>query len=446
MERREGNGNRRAFRRAIIALLLPFLLAFLTFTSPSALAESGAPQFPRHAAIVIFAATYFVIAVGKLPGFYLDRAGAALLGASLMVAAGVLSLDDALGAIDLRTLALLLGMMIVVGNLRLSGFFRLVTNHLAMRMRHPLALLAAVILSSGFFSAFLVNDAICLVMTPLVLDLAKRLGRDPIPYLLGVAAASNIGSVATITGNPQNIMIGSFSNIPYDVFAARLAPVATAGLLVSFVLIVLLHQREFLTRERLHSARAPAHAHRPLVFKSLLVIILMTIAFFMREPPAKVALLGGAFMLLTRAVKSYKIYHEVDWPLLLMFSGLFVVVAGFEKAIDPASILASWGARRLDNPALLSVSTAALSNLVSNVPAVMMLNPFVARLPDPQHAWLLVAMASTLSGNLTILGSVANLIVVEWASAGGVRIGFWQHLRLGAPLALLTILFGVWWI
>ena len=232
------------------------------------------------AAIAIFAGTYIVIAAGKLPGFYLDRAGAALLGASLMVGTGVLSLDQALRSIDFDTIALLLGMMIVVANLRLSGFFRLVTNWVATRARHPLLLLAAVTITSGFFSAFMVNDTVCLALTPLVLDLVLRLRRNPAPYLLAVAMASNAGSVATITGNPQNIMIGSFSRIPYSAFAASLSPVAAIGLLVTFALIALFHPVEFWTRERLRAAPAPVHAYRPLAIKAVAVTLAMMAGFF----------------------------------------------------------------------------------------------------------------------------------------------------------------------
>ena len=206
------------------------------------------------AAVLIFVSTYAVIAIGKLPGFHLDRAGAALLGASLMAATGLLSLDDAYRAIDVDTIALLLGMMIVVANVRLSGFFRLVNNWMTMRARHPLLLLAAVTLVSGFFSAFLVNDAICLVVAPLVLDCVTRLRRNPVPYLLAVAMASNVGSTATITGNPQNILIGSFSQIPYAAFSAALWPVAAAGLVLTVLLIAVFFPGEFWTRERLRGA------------------------------------------------------------------------------------------------------------------------------------------------------------------------------------------------
>jgi Na+/H+ antiporter NhaD/arsenite permease-like protein len=180
-------------------------------------APSGAP--PRAAIFEIFAVTYLAIAIGRLPGFRLDRAGAALVGASLMLAVGGVGIDEVSRIIDFDTVALLLGMMIVVGNLRLSGFFRLITGWAVARARHPLQLLAAVTLTSGIFSAFLLNDAICLVMTPLVVDVVRRLERNPVPYLLAVAMAANIGSAATITGNPQNILIGSFSGISYGTSA-----------------------------------------------------------------------------------------------------------------------------------------------------------------------------------------------------------------------------------
>src|SRR3954447_5969678 len=202
------------------------------------------------AAWLIFLATYTVVALGKIPLYRIDRAGAALLGGSLMVATGVLSLDEAYQAVDFNTIALLLGMMILVANLRLSGFFRVVAHWIAAYVRRPIALLAMVIFLSGVLSAFLVNDTICLVMTPLVLELVMRLKRNPIPYLLAIAAASNIGSAATITGNPQNIIIGSLSRIPYGAFAAALAPVAVIGLVIAAVLIALSYRREFFTRER----------------------------------------------------------------------------------------------------------------------------------------------------------------------------------------------------
>jgi Na+/H+ antiporter NhaD/arsenite permease-like protein len=195
--------------------------------------------------MAIFAASYLALAIGRIPGLSIDRAGVALVGASLMVASGALSLDQAYKAVDLDTLTLLLGMMILVANLRLSGFFAVAGGWVMRRARRPLALLAAIVAIAGVFSAFLVNDAVCLVLAPLVIELTLALRRNPVPYLLAVAMASNIGSTATITGNPQNMMIGSFSHIPYANFAAALAPVALFGLLLTVVLIALSHRREF---------------------------------------------------------------------------------------------------------------------------------------------------------------------------------------------------------
>jgi Na+/H+ antiporter NhaD/arsenite permease-like protein len=397
-------------------------------------------------AVIIFVLTYIVVAIGRVPGLRIDRAGAALVGGSLMLAVGGVGLDELGKVIDLPTLALLLGLMIVVGSLRLSGFFRLVNGWVVTRARHPLQLLAAVILSSGLFSSFLLNDAICLVMTPLVVDIARRLRRDPVPYLLAVAMAANIGSTATITGNPQNILIGSFSGIAYGRFAAVLSPIAAVGLVLTFALIALMHRAEFRRGERLAADPAPSRLHRRLARKALVVTVAMVAAFFADVPPAEAALVAGGAMLLTRIVRSERLYREVDWPLLLMFAGLFVVVAGFEKAVLTREVVAEIGRLHLDRVPVLSLVTAILSNLVSNVPAVLVLRPFIGAAGEPQHAWLVVAMASTLAGNLTILGSVANLIVVQGARTQGIAIGFWAYFRVGAPLTVLTILVGVCWL
>lgn len=398
------------------------------------------------AAIAIFAATYLVIAVGKFPGLRLDRAGAALVGAALMLAAGVLSVDEAARAVDLATLALLLGLMIVVANLRLAGVFRLVNSWVIACAHHPLTLLVAISLGSGVFSAFLLNDAICLVMTPLVIDLTRRLDRPAIPYLLAVAMTANIGSTATITGNPQNILVAGFSHIGFLDFSAHLAPVAAIGLVVAVVLIAVLHPREFFTRVRLPPARRRPHLHRPLAVKSVVVTALMMSALFAGQPPAKAALVAGGVLLLTRVVRSERIHAAIDWPLLLLFAGLFVVVAGFEKAVLSPPVMQAIRGLHLERAPVLALVTAVLSNLVSNVPAVLVLKPVLAAVPDAHRAWLIVAMASTLAGNFTILGSVANLIVVQGARAGGVAIGFWAYFRVGAPLTILTILIGLCWL
>jgi Na+/H+ antiporter NhaD/arsenite permease-like protein len=387
-----------------------------------------------------------VVALGRLPGFRVDRTGAAIIGGTLMIACNVLTVQEAYAAIDYDSIILLFGMMIVVANLRLSGFFTLVSERVLEHAHRPLVLLSAITLVAGAFSAFFVNDTMCLVLTPLVLEVTTRLRRNPVPYLLAVAMASNVGSTATITGNPQNIMIGSFSQIPYTTFAGALWPVAAAGLVLVIILIALYFPAEFWTRERLQGEPQSARVHQPLLIKSLLVVLVMVAAYFAGQTPAKVALIAGSILLVTRRVKSEKVYRQIDWPLLLMFMGLFIVVAGFEKAVLTPDAMSFVSGLHLDQMPVLSLITATLSNLVSNVPAVLVLKPFVAGLPDPQQAWLTIAMSSTLAGNLTLVGSVANLIVAQVARAHGVTIRFWDYAKVGAPLTVLTIMIGIAWL
>ncbi len=283
-------------------------------------------------ALAIFIVTYIVVTMGRLPGLRVDRTGAAIIGASLMIAANVLSLDEAYRAINFDTIILLFGMMIVVANLRLSGFFTLVSEWVIEHAHHPLALLTAIVMVAGVFSAFFVNDTMCLVLTPLVLEITTALRRNPVPYLLAVAMAANIGSVATVTGNPQNMIIASYSQVPYRAFAAALSPVAAAGLAVTIGTIYLFYRSEFRTHTRMKVERRVVRVNRPLLWKAVAASAGMIGLFFAGWPVPKVAIVAGALLLLTRRVKPEKIYAQVDWPLLVMFSGLFVVLAGFEKS------------------------------------------------------------------------------------------------------------------
>ena len=397
------------------------------------------------AAIVIFALTYLVLAIGRFPGFRVDRTGAAIIGASLMVGVNALTLQQAQQAINFDTIILLFGMMIVVANLQLSGFFSLVAERVVEHAHRPLLLLTAIVSVAGFFSAFFVNDTMCLVLTPLVLEIAESTRRNPVPYLLAVAVASNIGSVATITGNPQNMMIGSFSGIPYRQFLVTLAPVAIVGLALAIVVIFLSYRDEFTARSRVDVVKRDVHVDRKLMWKSLIASLAMIVLFFLGWPISKVALVIGALLLITRRVNPEKIYRRIDWGLLVMFAGLFVVIAGVEKTSLEKDLSAFAGRIHLDNVFLLSAFSAVLSNLVSNVPAVLVFKPFAAHLANPKQVWLTLAMSSTLAGNLTVLGSVANLIVIQQARRR-VHIGFWEYFRVGAPLATLTILLGAFWI
>ncbi len=397
------------------------------------------------AALLIFAGTYLVLAMGRLPGLRVDRTGAAIIGASLMIGTGVLTLDEAYRAINFDTLILLFGMMIVVANLRLSGFFTAVSERVIEHAHQPVAILGAIIAVSGVFSAFFVNDTMCLILTPLVLEIADALDRNPLPYLLGVAMAANAGSAATLTGNPQNMLIGSFSAIGYNRFAAALAPPAVAALVITTLVLLWLYRDEFRTRTRVDVPHRPVRLHRGLLWKSLAVSAGMIALFVAGWPVPKVAIVAGALLLITRRVKPEKIYHQIDWPLLVLFAGLFIVVAGLEKSGLEQQLANSVARLHLENTFVLTGLAAVLSNLVSNVPAVLVFKPFLAHMTDPVRSWLTLAMASTFAGNLTILGSIANLIVVERARSR-VRIGFWEYARAGVPITIASLLIGALWL
>jgi len=396
------------------------------------------------AAYVIFLASYVVFALGKFPGLKIDRPGAAIIGAVGMVAFRIVQPGQALHFIDFGTIVLLFSMMLIVANLHLVGFFEWNAEVVLRRLR-PAHLLPAVIFTSGVLSAFFVNDIVCLVMVPFVLSITRRMNLPPLVYLLAVATGSNIGSVATITGNPQNMLIGSLSHISYRDFALHLGPVAVVGLFLDWAVLHWVHMR--------NAARLPPGAEAiPLppvnisrVTKPLIVAVAVVVGFFFGVPPPMMAALGAAVLLISRTLDPHKLYEEVDWGLLVFFVGLFLIVGGAENAGIVGRLLQFAQRWNLHQTAVFTAVTAVLSNLVSNVPAVMLLKSLVPGFPNAHTAWLVLAMASTLAGNLTITGSVANIIVVESAKPD-VHVGFWDYFRVGLPITLLTMAFGWVWL
>ncbi len=406
-----------------------------------------------------FGLTYLGLALGRLPGLRTDRTGVALVGAAGALACGLLSFEDAVKAIDFATIVLLLGMMVVVAFLRRAGFFARLAGWALGRVKSPKALLAVTMLLSGTLSAILVNDVVCVALTPLVLHLTRRLGLDPRPHLVGLAVASNLGSAATLTGNPQNMIIGGLSGISYLRFAAKLTPPAALGLIFGYAVTLLAYRRTLratpldpnkpgIERKGNGDAdRVPdGKRHSALLTKSLLVTVAAIGLFFAGFPMAIVALSAAAILLLDR-VKPEKVYTQIDWGLLVMFAGLFVVVRAFEVHVLANSGVDAWAARA-DPVWLLSGLSAVLSNLVSNVPAVLLFKPVIPAMPEAvqETAWLALALSSTFAGNLAILGSVANLIVVEQARKEGVIIGLWDYCRVGIPITLLTLIVGAGWL
>ncbi len=411
----------------------------LLTVSPATLSE-----FTSLAAYAVFLCSYLVFALGKFPGMKIDRPGAAIIGAVLMFAFGAVRAGDALHFIDFGTIVLLFSMMLLVAFLHLDGFFDWVTEWIAARVS-PQHLLPAIVFLSGAFSAFFVNDIICLMMVPFTLKMARRMGLKPTPYLLAVATASNIGSVATITGNPQNMLIGSFSGIRYRTFLFHLGPVALTGLLLDWLFLWLIYTRRETLAARPVAPSEPVPIARGNLIKVAAVILLVLAGFLAGLPPALVAAVGAALMLMTRTHEPRLVYDEVDWGLLVFFVGLFLIVGGAENAGLTARLLEAGKRWNLQNSSTFTLVTAGLSNIVSNVPAVMLLKSIVPRFANPQQGWLMLAMASTLAGNLTITGSVANIIVVERARPEA-RITFGEYLRAGVPITLATLAFGWMWL
>jgi Na+/H+ antiporter NhaD/arsenite permease-like protein len=369
----------------------------------------------------------------------MNRATISLVGSGFLIALNAITLEEAWQAVDANTIVFLLSMMIVNANLTYAGFFPWILSLLLGFTRTPLGILIALTLSSGVLSAIFLNDTVALILTPLTLNLAQVLNLNPIPYLLTLAAASNIGSVATISGNPQNILIGSFSGITYLNFLKSLAPIAVAGMAIQIILLCFIYPEVSSHQPCEYNFISSQRIYKPLFNKTLIITIGLLIAFILGFPLANSALVAASLLLITRRLKPQRIFRKIDWNLIVMFSGLFILT----KVIQKLNILHFFTATINTTEGLISV-TAILSNLISNVPAVLLLKPLIVH--DDTKSWLLLAATSTLAGNLTLFGSVANLIVAEAAVDLGYKLTFWQHLRFGLPLTFLTLLFAYFWI
>lgn len=393
-------------------------------------------SFPHFAVLLIAGLTYLGVALGYFPGLRMNRASISLVGAAACVLSGVFSLERAWTFVDGPTLVLLLSMMILNANLAFSGFFRLLAGAILSRLRSPHALLLGIVASSGLLSALFLNDTVVLMLTPLVAVACIRLNRPPTPYLIGLACAANAGSVATLTGNPQNILIGVSSKIGFLEFAAQLAPVAGVAMLLTYLCVVLAYPREFLKRlskaEPLeHKVLPSTRVHRPHLIRSLLAVVGLLTALLLGADIASSALIAATFLLVTRRVRAERVFAEVNWNLLVLFAGLFVVTGALEVSGLSNDLFALLAPLTHAGTLALSSVTAVLSNVVSNVPAVLLFRPVVPSLGNPEHVWLTLAMSSTLAGNLTLLGSVANLIVAEEAARHGAKVTFLEYLKVG---------------
>lgn len=397
-------------------------------------------------AIAIFGLTYLLISGRRLKLLPLNRPAAALLGAVLMVACGVMRPEQAYRAVDYDTLVLLLGMSLISAYLSLAGFFDWTADWVLKAAGTPQRLLLYLILTSGVLSALLVNDTVCFMLTPLVVAVVLR-GRLPLmPYLLALAMSANLGSVATLVGNPQNMIIGHLSRIRFLHFSASLAPVAVVGLAIQFTVL------RFGFRKMLRQASIqPTETVQRLVDRRLLrvtfgVLVAVFVGFLAGLNLAWTALSGAALVMVLARRDTHQVLKLVDWHLLLFFAALFVVVEGLNVTGLPDQIHARlsglFGNTAHSQAWNLAWFSVLGSNIFSNVPFVLVAGKWMPGFADPDLMWKVMALATTFAGNLTLLGSVANIIVVE-SARGHVEVGFWDYAKFGIPVTILTTLAGM---
>jgi Na+/H+ antiporter NhaD/arsenite permease-like protein len=397
-------------------------------------------------ATVIFVITYVLISGRQFKVLPLNRPAAALLGAVLMVATGVMTPERAYRAVNYDTLVLLLGMMLISAYLYLAHFFEWAADVLLNFSRTPRRLLLYLTLTSGILSALLVNDTICLMLTPLVVAVIRR-GKLPLlPFLIALATSANIGSLATLVGNPQNMIIGHVSHISFSEFARSLAPAAIVGLAINFAIL------SFCFRNVLRAAVITREPHvvpkldRGLFALVCVALVLIFVCFFAGLNLAWTALAGSALLMVLARRDTHEVLKLVDWHLLVFFAALFVVVEGLSDTGLPDAIYhhlqSMFGTTATGQAWNLGWFSVAGSNVFSNVPFVLVAGKWIPYFADPALMWKVLALATTFAGNLTIVGSVANMIVVESAREH-LEIGFWDYARVGIPVTLLTTVAGI---
>jgi Na+/H+ antiporter NhaD/arsenite permease-like protein len=409
-------------------------------------------------ALIIFIITYIGIIFTRLPRMNIDRPSAAFFGAVAMILFGVVTFDEAIKAIDFNTIALLLGMMIIVATLELDGFFEWIAIRTLAVGKTPFKLLAVLTFTTGIASAFLVNDAVVLLFTPVIIGICRSLRVNPIPFLIAEILSANIGSAMTMTGNPQNMLIGINSGISYGHFLLYLLPVSLIGMGIIVFAVKWFYPSVITTQfpEKLNAAvleTADIEAGRTFNYSSmrtsvpifLLVIVLFFLSRLLNLSIPLIALIGASLILLLGRIKPSKVIRQVDWVLLLFFASLFIVVHGVEKAglMDQLLNHVSLTENGAGLAAIHAVSLL-LSQIVSNVPFTVVMLP-IMKTANSEMLWLALASASTLAGNATIIGAMANLIVIETAESKGVKIKFMEFFRIGIVVTILSMLlsFGI---
>lgn len=396
--------------------------------------------------IGIFCLTYLLISGRRLKILPLNRPASALLGTVLLVVTGVTTPEEVYRSIQYDTLVLLLGMMLISAYLYMAGFFDWISDWILRMVTTPQRLLLYLILSSGFMSALLVNDTICMILTPLVVTVIVRGQLPLVPYLLALAMSANIGSVATLVGNPQNMIIGHLSKIPFSNFLLSLLPVALAGLLIEYF-ILSIGFRKILNGVEIKRPETKAYKlDKKILIITLIVLVFVFIGFMIGLNLPWTALTGGTVIMVLARKDTHQVLKFVDWHLLLFFAGLFVVVESVNRTGLPDQIYNNlrwiFGGSQTSQGWNLAWFSAVGSNIFSNVPFVLVAGKWIPNFTNPELMWKVMALATTFAGNLTILGSVANIIVVE-SARGYVEVGFWDYAKYGIPVTIITTVVGM---
>lgn len=392
---------------------------------------------------IIFCLTYILIAARRFSLLPIGRPAGALLGATLMVAVGALTPEESYLAINHDTILLLFATMLLTVYLENSGFFEKIAFHVLSVAKTPQKLLVVICVLSAFLSAFLVNDTACLFLTPVVVILCNK-GKLPIgPYLIALATSANIGSAATVVGNPQNMIIGSVSKISFIQFIVCAGPAAICSLAANIVLL-LLYYRKLLPQT--FTSNIDIDTKENLHFKKVLyVVILVILGFFMGFHLAYTALVGCLILIISEKKDPQPALARVDWSILIFFCCLFIVTKAFAKTglLDESwSLLSSYmKITEAGGIFFFSIFLSIGSQLVSNVPMVLLTIPYVETV-DSQTGWILLAFVTTIAGNMTLIGSVANIIVAERAR-DYYDLGFWEYLRFGFISTLVTLSIGI---
>jgi Na+/H+ antiporter NhaD/arsenite permease-like protein len=412
---------------------------------PAAARVSAAPM-PSITLLVVavFVAVYVGMALGRWPGLKVDRTGIAILGAIVLYAAGVIDGEGIVAAIDWPTLIMLFGLMILSAQFAACGFYDACSARIAASRSGPVAVLALTVAVAGGLSAVLANDVVVFAMTPMLIKGLRARGLDPRPYLIALAGAANAGSAATLIGNPQNILIGQVGGLDFWAFLAACGPPAAAALVVVFAVVWLTWRRRLVAAAAAPGGPMPA-VDRFGLGKATLATAALLGLFALPLAPVTGVLIVAALLLVSRRLATREILGLVDWHLLLLFAGLFVVTAALTATGLPAALLAAARAAGIDPGGLgvLVPLTLFGSNAIGNVPTVVLV---LSVLPDlPAASLQALAVLSTLAGNLCIVGSLANIIVVERAREAGVRLGFAAHARAGVPMTLVSMGLAAAW-